>query len=426
MRPHVKLVALMLVGALPFALASRPASAMHSDPARRDALCFGHSPTIIGSPGEKIIGTEGPDVVLTNGAFAADTLGGDDLLCVDKVADPGDEFLMATGPGNDRIDATHAGGGYFSLGPGADAFTGSDDGFDTVAADDAAAGEPDSDVIHTGDASDEVTSSGADTVDLGGWTDMLRVVGDPSGGHYTGGSDRDVFYLDVPSGQVAASWTLNSRVGELRVDGRQAAEFDGFQEFGASGPRTFAFIGSARREMFNMTVSFPTSGWLARHSHVDVRMGGGKDRVHFYGGAPGSRFDGGPGKDLFYYYRNYPRLPRFTTIRFDLASGALVDRWRGGAAKRRAANFEDAKIFPNGRRAGPITIKGTNAPNRLKGVSAKFPWDVPVSIFGRGGNDELMGSRGNDTLIGGAGHDVATGRSGVDRCRAEATSDCES
>jgi len=49
-------------------------------------------PTIVGAQGEFAQGTEGPDVVITNCAYAADTLGGDDLLCVGEIVEAGDEY----------------------------------------------------------------------------------------------------------------------------------------------------------------------------------------------------------------------------------------------------------------------------------------------------------------------------------------------
>ena len=46
-------------------------------------LCFGQVPTIVGAVGEDITGTDGPDVVLSNGgAYQIDTGKGADLVCV--------------------------------------------------------------------------------------------------------------------------------------------------------------------------------------------------------------------------------------------------------------------------------------------------------------------------------------------------------
>ena len=204
-------------------------------------LCFGQVPTIVGGPGKFVQGTEGPDVVLTKGAYAADTLGGDDLLCVAMVI--GDRPQGATGyefkagSGTDRIDASQAGGGYFRLGPGPDSFIGSDDGFDTVYADDLSEEEPDADLITTGDYPDTVYSRGADDVDLGAGEDDLFIKGAVTGGVYVGGPDHDDFTLNpliefgeqVP--QAAHAWKINNRAKLLSRDDAPMAQFRGFQAF---------------------------------------------------------------------------------------------------------------------------------------------------------------------------------------------------
>src|SRR6476620_9518961 len=108
LRPRWRGVA---IGAALVTAGSAAASAPESRH-RHTEMCLGHVATIVGAPGEKVIGTDGPDVVKTNGAYASDTLGGDDLLCVDKAAEPAngesfDDIYMAAGSGNDRIDATN-------------------------------------------------------------------------------------------------------------------------------------------------------------------------------------------------------------------------------------------------------------------------------------------------------------------------------
>src|SRR5690349_8828813 len=83
--------------------------------------CDGRPATIVGTPGGQVTGTEGADVIVTNGAARVDALGGDDLVC-------------ATGEG--RVIAV--------LGAGADTFldqngephqvaAGTEDGHDTEA-----------------------------------------------------------------------------------------------------------------------------------------------------------------------------------------------------------------------------------------------------------------------------------------------------
>ena len=89
------------------------------------------------------------------------------------------------------------------------------------------------------------------------------------------------------------------------------ATFNGFETFGPSAPGSIKFLGSAAQEAVQLT--YP---WLARHSRVDVRMGGGNDFVNFLGGAPGAHFAGGGGTDRFWYYRLYDLLPGHTSIVF--------------------------------------------------------------------------------------------------------------
>ena len=381
-------------------------------------MCFGQVPTIVGSPGQSVEGTEGPDVVITNGAYAGDTLGGDDLLCVTEVVEYGADYGFATGTGRDRIDATEAVGGYFSLGAGPDEFIGSDDGFDTVYADDASPTDPDADIVTTGDASDTVHSSGADIVDLGAWQDELWIDGDVSGGTYTGGAGSDNFTLDtVRTHDDPGSWTINSRTGRLLQDGQPRGQFRGFNTFSAAVVGSVTFIGSDAHQTFE-----PRFGWLARKAQVDVHMGGGNDRVYFRGGVPGGRFDGGSGADQFWYYRNdSQRLAPHVSVYFDLSTGLLRETWRDGMMARRAVRFENTAVYNGG---GPVTLKGTSGPNRLKAMRSLPRY--PVTLFGRGGADQLFGSVGNDLLLGGRGRDVAAGKSGNDRCDAEIRINCES
>ena len=74
--------------------------------------CFGRVPTIVGTPGQNLEGTDGPDVVLSNGAANVDTLGGDDLVCVSGTYAGADFDEYHAGPGfrtrggRDRIDTS--------------------------------------------------------------------------------------------------------------------------------------------------------------------------------------------------------------------------------------------------------------------------------------------------------------------------------
>lgn len=88
--------------------------------------CQGRAATIVGTPGQLgVTGTEGPDVVVTNGAVGVATLGGDDLVCVTDVTAPVFVTLRA-GAGNDVVDASASASTIDAeLGTGSDHYTAS-------------------------------------------------------------------------------------------------------------------------------------------------------------------------------------------------------------------------------------------------------------------------------------------------------------
>ena len=140
-------------------------------------LCFGQVPTIVGTPGENLEGTDGPDVVLSNGAPYVDTLGGDDLVCVTGTyaGEDFDEYhdgpRFRTRGGRDRIDTssieTDVESLYLYVLPG----RGSDE------------------VIGGPSLREEVVAGTEDVVDLGGGTDTLYLnLHDAAGGIVQGRS----------------------------------------------------------------------------------------------------------------------------------------------------------------------------------------------------------------------------------------------
>lgn len=92
--------------------------------------CQGQPATLVGAPDQTVLGTEGPDVIVSNGASQVDALGGDDLICVtgSPVVDPdaARAVSLQTGAGNDRVEAHTPGWGTVTtLGSGADTYTAS-------------------------------------------------------------------------------------------------------------------------------------------------------------------------------------------------------------------------------------------------------------------------------------------------------------
>ncbi len=69
--------------------------------------CQGQPATIVGTFLQRdLTGTEGPDVVVTNGAIGVKTLGGDDLVCVTDEPGRRNGGHLDTGAGDDVVDGT--------------------------------------------------------------------------------------------------------------------------------------------------------------------------------------------------------------------------------------------------------------------------------------------------------------------------------
>ena len=100
--------------------------------------CRGEAATIVGTPAnpallgsDGVTGTEGRDVVVTNGAFKVSTLGGDDVICVTAGgASSVKRVMIDSGAGDDVVDGTTAPDWIVQaeLGEGADRFEGGDAG----------------------------------------------------------------------------------------------------------------------------------------------------------------------------------------------------------------------------------------------------------------------------------------------------------
>ena len=112
---------LMAAGLLAATLLARPTAHAAGE------TCQGQPATIVGTfLQQDLTGTEGPDVVVTNGATVVKTLGGDDLVCVTD--EPGRRLgvRLDTGPGDDVVDGTFTLADIEAvLGSGSDTYSGS-------------------------------------------------------------------------------------------------------------------------------------------------------------------------------------------------------------------------------------------------------------------------------------------------------------
>jgi Ca2+-binding RTX toxin-like protein len=416
-------------------------------------FCFGQQATIVGTRGQPLLGTEGPDVVVTNGALLVSALSGDDLVCVtgeateadigetgclqldagegdDRIDASGGEvpcsLMITPGPGRDEVLATRrpAGPGVAPLGVFVYAH-------DRIGSDEVKA---DADVIRTGEGPDFVEAGVQDEVHLAGGDDVLYASnqGASFGGVWDGGSDQNTLKLTLwppfDHQRRIHRWRLDNQAGELMRDGDMVAAFHGFAHFRWHVQGSLRFIGSelsetAGPETDTLGPEIPLGAKL-RLWPIVLEMGGGNDSVLYLRGGSRSRFDGGTGTDRFGFAAglnpNY-RQAEPTEGFLDLVTGELrFSRFGRADIETSAVGFEDVRWWSD----ADARINGTDGPNKL--VAQRREPNRRVTIRGRGGNDTLRGGWGDDVLIGGSGVDVTDGREGKDRCSGEIRARCES
>jgi RTX calcium-binding nonapeptide repeat (4 copies) len=398
--------------------------------------CNGLAATLVGTHGSTVTGTDGPDVIVTNGAAHVDAGGGDDVICTTGTvaADPFNPAVsVLAGAGNDLVDRrgelSSMAVGFVGLGAGTNTLYGAA-ARDLVSSD---AGS--SDAISTGDGSDSVQlayattlATDVDTVDLGVGDDVASVnQGFAPGLSVAGGPGRDTLALQE---SPAAGWTLDAAAGQVRAGSTVYMTFSDFDDYSSYGQDPVSFIGSDRGESL-----FAFSSGL--HS---AAMGGGDDnlRLAFRPSKEGLALDGGAGRDLV-------EINGASGDRFDLDLAGRRLRSDGGP-RGKVVGFEDATAT-----GGHIVLTGTNGPNELvwsgcrggrvlagggadtvsmEVVDPDYPCNARFTqprlrAFGQGGPDVLVGGPAGDQLIGGPGRDKAIGGRGKDLCQAEKQKSCE-
>ncbi len=422
----VGLLGLALLGPLPVA---------HAD----GETCRGEAATIVGFPAnpallgsDGITGTEGRDVVVTNGSTKVSTLGGDDVICVTSGgASSLKRVRIDAGAGDDIVDGTTAPNWAVQaeLGEGADRFEGGDAGnsvggayLDTAPADTEKA-DTEKDVIIGGDGPDGVHSGvvghpNPDVIALGAGNDAIVYGGFTAGGSIDGGAGVDELF---PSALRTPGDTLiDNAAGRMLIDQQVVATWAGLETFwtGTIGGYDLAFVGTAADE----TVYAKVSG------RVRATFGAGDDSF-LADQAPraGSVIDGGDGRDLFYVTSEAGLLD------LDLRRGTLVAD-AGSPYTTSATHFEDASLF-----ARRVVLGGTDGRNdltfsaceaNLRGrggadTIARYYDSLFESVFcprfpkarlnGGKGRDDLAGTIGRDVLLGGRGTDLLDGGGGADR-----------
>ena len=404
--------------------------------------CQGQPATIVGSYLQRGLGgTEGRDVVVTNGATQVDTRGGDDLVCVTESAGRYPELDLVAGAGDDVVDASASRGPMaVVLGSGSDHYTGSARGDDWIVAGEAG-DDTEPDTIHTGagELADSVVS-GSPGVPNG---DVVVVEAAGSTVYWSGPMTEGA-RLDATAGPGSTlvpdlgtgHAVVDAKAGTLVRDGFVTLRWAGFDDFGFSGvqaPRAFRFDGSDRDE--TVYASFPTGG------RQRFFLGGGEDTLLSPDGVGGSksRYNGGAGDD-------HVELWAGQRLRLDLASGQMRTRQDGRTVKARFARFETSRLG-----AKTILLRGTKRADEIRFYACRatirgragkddiasartgddgYLLDCDarksrIRIYGDGGRDTIRGSRGKDLLVGGPGRDTINGNANRDRCSGEKLESCE-
>ncbi len=424
-----------------------------AQPAAQGAVetCQGVPATIVGSPGtERLVGTEGADVIVSSGSAQVAGLGGDDIICITSATGTKELVVVFAGAGNDQVANLRDGSTTqtrVGLGPGDDTYTGSN-GEDFVRElgneDVEGAG---TDHIRTGVGNDSVTTGqfgqpNTDTVDLGDGDDDLVVrSNDNRAATLDGGNGSDQLSKAYTYPRPVGSWRFDNNVQTATLDEVPMIVWSSFERFDLNNfanEQRLSFLGSPAQE----TVYF--SSWF-----IDVAMGGGTDTVIgrqvpvVFNSLHRSHLAGGSGRDEF----------QFISASFGVR--ATGDLGRGRLFIDDESTLNDIRADLNGVEdltfeARKITLKGDNRANRLQVTGCD------VTAVGRGrndrivrtgadrfagqsclkrmkasrlaggpGNDRITGNSLADTLIGGPGRDRAEGRKGRDTCHAEVERSCE-
>ncbi|MGF9757831.1 hypothetical protein AAII07_21775 [Microvirga sp. 0TCS3.31] len=418
--------------------------------------CQGRAATVVGTPDQYgLTGTEGDDVIVTNGATGVRALGGDDLVCITGAPQSRTTTFHDAGPGDDVVDASAATTGItVALGAGSDTYTGSPydesvsggtNGYD----DSGPRVDTERDVITTVTGGDDSVSSGSDRTVLNvdvivlgaddgvgfgngvGWTGPLA-----AGGHLDGGGGARLAF-GVGSGHVVVDATR----GVLSQDGAAQLVWTGFDRFTTGGsasrtPASFTFLGTDRAE--ELDFRFPDAHSVRQH----IDMAGGDDTLSLgYDdnvGARGSSYDGGPGQD-------HVNMWAGRRLDLDLASGRMKTRHDGRTIRTTMTSFDTQllgakKLKLDGTKkaddlrfyACKATVRGRGGADTIQQSRGDDYFEAGLRcnprkfrLYGGGGKDVLRGSTDNDVLIGGRGRDTINGNGGRDRCSGEKLRSCE-
>ena len=411
-----------------------------------EPTCHGQTATLIGVPGEPLVGTDAADVIVTNGARYVRSRLGNDSICV-----TGMTGWVAAGGGADHVDTTGGvASGAIMLDGGADTFVGGS------AADLVNAG-PGADVINTNGGDDVynegLRTSNTDQVSLGSGWDQAYTSSNLDG-LLDGGPGRDMLHPYLPAQSDNDAWMFDNVQQVATMNGDAVLHWNSFQAFTLfSDAGTVEFRGSDAAE----SVWVPWDTYAGVGVIPTLNLGGGDD-VATMSGTPEGVVNGGAGRDRVVLddYGDPRSLTRARAVIADLSRDDVELGSFGGPQRNvsfRASGqisvpqvedvtvswFVAARLIGGGSdnrlRAWDVctaTLVGQGGADWLSTAKpcpdeeAKF-FGVSrhVWMYGGSGDDVLMGRPRDDRLYGGDGHVSADGRLGRDLCVAETRINCE-
>lgn len=404
-----------------------PASTAAADPPG----CQGEWPTIVGSPGARLRGTDGPDVILSRGAVSIEGGDGDDRICLTGDTPGHRTAHVSVGRGDNRVVSHLAPGTRTVVRLGRD---GNDTFLGGPGTDFVIGGLTGRDVVRTGSGPDKlravVKGPMDDRINLGAGDDRIEYKTDglSEGAELDGGGGRD--HLTVYSDSVGAPLVVDNASGTLTADGVSQMQWEHFETLvvEADWDSSVDLVGGDGGDRF-----------LIYHQSVtSARLGGGDDYLRFFvDRLPtgfDAAFDGGAGID---------RLDTLTEGSASVDLAADVARFSEGGVTLQVPGFEGASVT-----AQPVTLVGDASPNQLTAFgcdteirggggadvlrlaySLGFPFECSTwttLLRGDSGDDLLLGNARDDLLYGGPGFDEARAGDGRDLCRSiERKESCE-
>ena len=363
--------------------------------------CDGQPATLVGVPGqERLDGTTGPDVIISNGARLVYAAEGEDVVCLtngdasvildgyleyDNTSSWADDRVIGT-TGNDRIISGAGAVDYFDIGQT----------------------EENGDVLSLGTGDSTITMDGV------------------SVGSIDGGTGRDRLFARGSSDQLTVA--VDSSV---TFSGHPSAALDGIESFHLEDASfdNLMFTGSATSESLYTHGAF--SEYRGRDPRaVTIALGGSNDIVTLGANVEGT-VAGGPGNDQFRYTTGEGAPRRVTiTLKKDAvqATGLRADV---SSVDRLYSNFRNVSVVGDGQRndvslqACTARVRAAGGNDRVAIAAVPTCGGEPHVLNGGPGRDQLFGGRGRDLLIGGPGRDQADGGAGSDRCVAEVRRNCE-